>query len=286
MSGKLEGKIAIVTGGGRGLGRAVAHAFSRQGAAIVVADYGVTLDGSGSSSEPAEEAAAEIRAAGGTAQASMADVGDPDQARELVDGTIERFGKLDILVNAAGILGHGGILDVTDRGWRAVLRVNLSGTFNTTRAAAAHWQSTRSGGRLINFGSDAGFYGVPDEIAYATSKAGIEAFTLSCAAALGDLGVTCNVVHPQALTRLTGSIPIEKRPDPQRWLTSEFDPANVAPALIYLASDEGGWITGRTLACFGYEIHLYSAPARVRSLYSPGPWDIDLLFERFRPSFA
>jgi NAD(P)-dependent dehydrogenase (short-subunit alcohol dehydrogenase family) len=284
MSGRLARKVAIVTGGGRGIGRALARAFSLHGATVVVADYGVALDGAGSSNEPAEEAAVEIRAAGGTVQASMTDVGDADQARALVDGTIERFGKLDILVNAAGILGHGGILDVTDRDWREVLRVNLTGTFNTTRAAAAHWRARGAGGRLINFGSDAGFYGVPDEVAYSASKAGIEAFTLSCAASLRDIGVTCNVVHPQALTRLTGSIPIEKRPDPQRWLTDEFDPANVAPALIYLASDEAGWITGRTLACFGYEIHLYSAPARVRSLYSPGPWDIDVLFERFRAS--
>jgi NAD(P)-dependent dehydrogenase (short-subunit alcohol dehydrogenase family) len=286
VAGRLNGKIAIVTGGGRGIGQAVAKAFSRQGATVVVADYGVGLDGTGSSNGPAQETVDEIQAAGGSAQVSVTDVGDAEQARKLIQQTVERFGRLDILVNAAGILGHGGIADVTEQDFDQVMRVNLKGTFNTTRYAARHWRAVQAGGRLINVGSDAGFYGVPEEIAYATSKAGLEAFTLSCAGSLRDVGVTCNVVHPQALTRLTGSIPIEQRPDPERWLTDEFNPAKVAPGLIYLASDEGAWITGRTLACFGYEIHLYSTPARVRSLFSPGPWDLDVLFDRFRPVFG
>ncbi len=282
MPGRLNGKIAIVTGGGRGIGQAVAKAFSQQGATVVVADSGVSLNGTGSSSGPANETVTEILAAGGSAQDSFTDVGDSEQARRLIEGTVERLGRLDILVNAAGILGHGGIAEVTEQDFDQVIRVNLKGTFNTTRYAAHHWRAAQAGGRLINFGSDAGFYGVKNEIAYSTSKAGIEAFTLCCAASLKDAGVTCNVVHPQAATRLTGSIPIEERPDPERWRTNEFDAANVTPGLIYLASDEGAWITGRTLACFGYEIHLYSTAGRVRSFYSPGPWDLDVLFDRFR----
>jgi len=285
MSARLAGKIAAVTGGGRGVGREVALAFAREGAVVVVADLGVELDGTGGSPLPAEEVATQIRAAGGEARAHAVDVGDPDEAESLVRNAVDELGRLDILVNAAGILRQGTIFEQTREDWEATLRVHLDGTFNTTRAAAAHWRESGRGGRLINAGSDAGLYGVEDSVAYAAAKAGVSVLTLSCAETLRPYGVTANVFHPQAATRMTGSIPRDRLPEPERWETDEFDPAHVPPALVYLASDEAGWITGCVLAGFGYEVHLYSLPRRVRSLYSPGPWELDVLFDRFRQVF-
>lgn len=282
---RLTGKVAIVTGAGRGIGRAVGEALATEGATVVVADAGVELDGTAGSSGPAEDAAEAIRAGGGAADAVAVDVSDDDATQELVTGTVARHGRLDILVNAAGILRQGTIFDQTVEDWDATLRVHMTGTFNTTRWAARHWRTAGSGGRLINVGSDAGLFGVQDSVAYAAAKAGIVAFTLSCAETLAAYGVTANVFIPQAATRMTGSIAPEQLPDRERWAAGEFAPEHVPPGLVYLASDDSAWLTGAVVAGFGYEVHRYALPRRARSLYSPGPWDLDVLFQRLRPAF-
>jgi NAD(P)-dependent dehydrogenase (short-subunit alcohol dehydrogenase family) len=255
----------------------------------VIADLGSALDGRGSDVGPAEEAAAEIRARGGACAAVTVDVGDPEQAGELVTETLRRFEKVDILVNAAGIIRPGSILDLDPEDWDATLRVHLGGTLNTSRCVVAHWAATEGEGRrLVNVSSDAALYGEGSYTAYAVAKAGIVALTLSCAETLRDLGATANVFIPQAATRMTASIPLEELPDPDRWRTGEFDPAHVPPALVYLVSDEASWISGQIVGGWGFEVHLYSKPKRLRSIYSPGPWDLDSLFARlpetFRPS--
>ena len=283
---RLEGKVAIVTGGARGIGRQVAGAFAREGASVMIADLGAALDGSGHDAGVAQAAAAEIRAEGGSCQGMSADVGDPEQARAIVANTVDAFAKVDVLVNVAGNIRPGAIGDVELDDWEATLRVHLTGTLNTTRAAFRHWtESAGTGRRLINVSSDAGLFGDEGYLAYGVAKAGIVALTLGCAEPLAALGGTANVFIPQAATRMTGSIPMDELPDADRWRTGEFDAAHVPPALVYLASDEADWISGQIVGGWGYEVHLYAKPRRARSIFSPGPWSLDELFGRFRVAF-
>lgn len=283
---RLKDKVAIVTGGARGVGRAVARAFAREGATVVIADHGVELDGTKPASAPLDLTVAEIVASGGRAHASFTDVAVEDQAEALISGTIDRFGQLDVLVNAAAVMRHGAINETPRADWDMQMRVNVGGAFNTTRMAAAHWIRAGTGGRLLNFGSDAGLYGVGGEVAYSASKAAVISLTLSCAQTLGAYGVTSNVIHPQAATRLTASIPRDQLPDSDRWAGDEFDPDHVPPALIYLASDAGGWINGCIVAAFGYEVHLYRLAERAASIYSEGPWDQHSLERSIREEFG
>ena len=283
---RLKRKVAVVTGGARGVGRSVAKAFAREGATVVIADSGVQLDGTEPARAPLEATVAELMLSGLDVHASFTDVTDPGQVGVLVESTVERFGRLDILVNAAAVMRHGSINEASSDDWNVQMKVNAGGAFITTRAAALHWTRSRSPGRLINFGSDAGLFGVGSEVAYSASKAAVIALTLSCAQSLGPFGVTCNVVHPQAATRLTAGIPTEQLPDSERWATGEFDPDHVPPALIYIASDAGDWINGCVLATFGYEVHLYRLADRARSIYSDGPWEQGALERRIKEEFS
>ena len=214
LSLPLRGLSAIVTGAGRGLGRAEALELARLGAAVVVNDYGQPgRDGSGEASAgPAEEVAAEIRATGGTALAHTGDVSDFAQARTLVDSAVDAFGRLDILVNNAGILRDRMVFSMAEEEWDSVLRVHLKGHFNTTRFAAAHWRerSKRAGqpvfGRIVNTSSEAFLAGSAGQPNYAAAKGGIVGLTTSSALALGRYGVTANAICPRARTRMTEDV--------------------------------------------------------------------------------
>jgi NAD(P)-dependent dehydrogenase (short-subunit alcohol dehydrogenase family) len=288
--GMLDGKTAIVTGAGRGIGREVALLFAQEGARVIVNDLGVSVSGEGDDPRPAEEVVDEITKAGGVAIANFADVADTDQAEDLVRAALNEWGQLDILVNVAGILRDRMIFNMTEEEWDAVVRVHMRGTYATTRFASLHWRQRRDGGRLINFTSGSGLFGAPGQPNYAAAKMGIWGFTLSCARALGRYGVTANSIAPGAATRMTDSVPGDRR-SAMNTTTSdaakgtERDPANIAPPVAYLASDEGGWINGRCIGVSGYRVTLYSQIKPEVVLQGNAPWDMESLSKRIPQAF-
>ncbi|MEU9101254.1 3-oxoacyl-ACP reductase [Streptomyces sp. NPDC048361] len=263
----LEGLSAIVTGAGRGLGRAEALELARLGAAVVVNDFGQPgRDGSGQASKgPAEEVAAEIRAAGGRATAHTGDVADHQQAGELVQLAIDTYGKLDILVNNAGILRDRMIFSMSEAEWDSVIHVHLKGHFNTTHFAAAHWRgrSKAAGGpvygRIVNTSSEAFLAGSAGQPNYAAAKGGIVGLTTSTALALAKYGVTANAICPRARTRMTEDVfagfaePAEGRLDP-------LAPEHVSPLVGYLASPAAGRVNGQLLVVHGGMVAIVERP--------------------------
>ncbi|MGW2487514.1 3-oxoacyl-ACP reductase [Streptomyces sp. NPDC001606] len=273
MSLPLAGLSAIVTGAGRGLGRAEALELARLGAAVVVNDYGRPgRDGTGEASAgPAEEVVAEIRAAGGTAVAHTGDVSDHRQAEALVRSAIEEYGKLDILVNNAGILRDRMVFSMTEDEWDSVLRVHLKGHFNTTRFAAAHWRerSKAAGGekvhgRIVNTSSEAFLAGSAGQPNYAAAKGGIVGLTTSTALALARYGVTANAICPRARTRMTEDV-FAGFTRPEEGL-DPLAPEHVAPLVGYLASPAAARINGQLLVVHGGMVAVMERP-RVRAKF-------------------
>ncbi|MET7615442.1 3-oxoacyl-ACP reductase [Streptomyces sp. NPDC005408] len=267
MSLPLEGLSAIVTGAGRGLGRAEALELARLGAAVVVNDYGRPgRDGSGeASAAPAEDVAAEIRAAGGRAVAHLGDVSDFESARALVELAVTTYGKLDILVNNAGILRDRMVFSMTESEWDSVIRVHLKGHFNTTHFASVHWRErskTAGGpvyGRIVNTSSEAFLAGSAGQPNYAAAKGGIVGLTTSTALALSKYGVTANVICPRARTRMTEDVfagfaePVDGGLDP-------LAPEHVAPLVGYLASPASGNVNGQLLVVHGGMVAVVERP--------------------------
>jgi NAD(P)-dependent dehydrogenase (short-subunit alcohol dehydrogenase family) len=286
--GRLDGRVAIVTGAGRGIGRSVALLLAAEGASVVVNDIGAALDGSGGDAGPAQQVAAEIADVGGKAVASLADVSDHGAAEGLIATAVEQFGRLDVLVNVAGILRDRMVFTMSEQEWDDVIRVHLKGTFSTTKFAAAHWRSVRdesAQNRIINFTSVSGLHGAPGQPNYAAAKMGIVGLTYSCANALGRYGVTANAISPGAATRMTESVPTERR----RAVTAtdtERSPDNIAPVVAYLASEQSGWINGQIVSSRGYEVALYNIPQPVITIVGTGPWDVDALAGQMERSFG
>ncbi|MER6469558.1 3-oxoacyl-ACP reductase [Streptomyces collinus] len=266
MSLPLDGRSAVVTGAGRGLGRAEAMELARLGAAVVVNDYGQPgRDGSGAASAtPAERTAAEIRDAGGRAVAHTGDVSDFGQARELVGRAVAEFGGLDILVNNAGILRDRMVFSMTEDEWDSVIRVHLKGHFNTTHFAAAHWRerSKAAGGpvygRIVNTSSEAFLAGSAGQPNYAAAKGGIVGLTTSTALALAKYGVTANAICPRARTRMTEDVFAGVRP-PAEGL-DPLAPEHVAPLVGYLASPAAARVNGQLLVVHGGMVAVVERP--------------------------
>lgn len=251
MSGLLEGRIAIVTGAGRGIGRAHALELARHGARVVVNDFGVALDGS-ADDNPALAVVEEIKALGSDAVANDADVADFGQAQAMVQQAIDTFGALDILVNNAGIVRDRMLVNATEDEWDAVMRVHLKGHFAPLRHAAAYWRAeSKAGrprhGRVINTTSGAGLQGSIGQTAYSTAKGGIAAMTLVAAAELGRVGVTVNAIAPVAKTRMTEGA----------FDTSQMAlPEDNSPIVAWLASEQAAHVTGRVFEIDGGKLTL------------------------------
>jgi NAD(P)-dependent dehydrogenase (short-subunit alcohol dehydrogenase family) len=261
VSGICEDRIVVVTGAGRGIGRAHALEFARQGAHVVVNDLGTEVDGTGASVGPAEEVAAEIRAMGRTALVNGDDVADERGAENLIAAAIAEFGRLDVLVNNAGILRDRMLVNMSFEEWDAVVRVHLRGTFGPTRFASAFWRARSKAGeqvdaRVINTTSPSGIYGNVGQTNYGAAKAGIASFTVIAAMELARYGVTVNAIAPGAATRMTTPLREARGAAPER-APHGFDPSapdNIAPIVVWLGSRESSAITGRVFNVSGGRI--------------------------------
>jgi len=255
LTGICEGRIAIVTGAGRGLGREHALELARQGAKVVVNDLGTSGAGEGASSGPAQDVVDEITAMGGEAVTNGADVADFGSAQQMVQQAIDTFGGLDVLVNNAGFLRDRMLVNAAEDEWDAVIRVHLKGHFATMRHAASYWRDEAKAGRtrqarIINTSSGAGLQGSIGQATYSAAKAGIAGLTLVAAAELGRYGVTVNALAPAARTRMTEAAFAETMAKPEDGFDA-MDPTNVAPLVAWLASEDSGDVTGRVIESEG-----------------------------------
>ena len=253
MAKLCEGRVAIVTGAGRGIGREYALMLAAHGARVVVNDLGGSRDGTGTSVEPAQEVVDEIRKGGGEAIVNGADVSDFAGAREMITQAIASFGKLDVLVNNAGILRDRMLVNMTEAEWDAVIKVHLKGTFAPAHHAAAYWRDLAKKGekvdaRLINTTSISGIYGNAGQTNYGAAKAGIAAFTIIAARELIRYGITVNAIAPGALTRLTEDLGIGQRSEEDK---ARMHPRWIAPIVTWLASMQSRHVTGRVFEASG-----------------------------------
>ncbi|MFM7271413.1 MAG: SDR family oxidoreductase [Actinomycetes bacterium] len=256
MPGICEGRIVIVTGAGRGIGRGHALEFARQGAKVVVNDLGAELDGTGSSTGPAGEVVDAIRAMGGEAVANGSDVADWEGAQALIATAVDTFGGLDVLVNNAGFLRDRMLFSSGEDEWDAVIRVHLKGHFAPARFASAYWrEQSKNGvavsGRIINTSSGAGLMGSVGQGAYSAAKAGIAAMTLVQSAELARYGVTANAIAPAARTRMTEQVFADTMAKPEDDAFDVMAPENVAPLVVWLGSAESAGVTGRVFEVEG-----------------------------------
>jgi len=264
----LEGRVAIVTGGGRGIGRAHALELAAHGATVVVNDLGVGVHGEAAAESPAEAVVAEIAAAGGTAVADGASVTDWQAMRALVAATVDRFGRLDAVVNNAGIVRDRMITSLEEDDWDAVIAVHLKGTFTLTKHACDHWRTEakrggRATGRIVNTTSGAGLLGNAGQAPYGTAKAAIAGLTIITALEMQRYGVTANAVSPWARTRMTESLAAAAAEPAARAGWDALDPGNSSPVVAWLASEESGWLSGQVLRISG------------NTMWRMLPWSVD-----------
>jgi NAD(P)-dependent dehydrogenase (short-subunit alcohol dehydrogenase family) len=276
MSGLCEGRVVIVTGAGRGIGRAHALSFAAEGAAVVVNDVGADVDGSGSSTGPAAEVVRQITDRGGRAVISGHDVADETGARALVATAVDEFGRLDVLVNNAGILRDRMLVNMSFEEWDAVIRVHLRGTFGPSHAAAQHWRERSKAGeevsaRIINTSSPSGIYGNVGQSNYGAAKAGIASFTVIAAMELARYGVTVNAIAPVAATRMTIPLSTEGAAGP--------GPEDISPLVVWLGSEQSAGVTGRVFNVRGGRISVAEGWHAGPGVSREGHWQPDELGE-------
>jgi NAD(P)-dependent dehydrogenase (short-subunit alcohol dehydrogenase family) len=279
MTGICEGRVVVVTGAGRGIGREHALEFARQGARVVVNDLGAEVDGTGGSTGPAGEVVDEIRAMGGEAVANGDDVSDVDGAGRIIQTAIDTFGGLDTLVNNAGILRDRMLVNMTVDEWDAVTRVHLRGTFAPSHAALEYWRARSKAGetndaRIINTTSPSGIYGNVGQTNYGAAKAGIAAFTVIAAMEVGRYGVTVNAIAPAALTRMTENLGMGQRAAERaddEW--KPLSPENIAPIVVWLGSSESRGVTGRVFNVQGGHLSVAEGWVEGPAVDKEGRWD-------------
>jgi NAD(P)-dependent dehydrogenase (short-subunit alcohol dehydrogenase family) len=280
--GALDGRVAVITGAGRGVGREHALLFAAEGAKVVVNDLGGGTDGTGSDATPAQQVVDEIRAAGGDAVANGEDVADTQGAQRLVQAALDAFGDLHVLVNNAGILRDRMLVNMSDEEWDSVVRVHLRGHFAPTRAAARYWREKSKSGAavdaaIINTTSTSGLFGNVGQSNYGAAKSGLASFTTIVQDELERYGVRVNAIAPAARTRLTGTIPAGES-DGSINETAEVgfdpnDPANIAPFVAYLATKDCP-IRGRVFFVHGGSVHLFQPWAIVDSIGRSQRWTV------------
>ncbi|MCB1251159.1 MAG: SDR family NAD(P)-dependent oxidoreductase [Acidimicrobiales bacterium] len=256
MAGLCEGRVCIVTGAGRGIGREHSLMLAEHGAKVVVNDLGGSMSGEGSEAGPAQEVADEIVAAGGEAVANTDDISTWAGAERLVAQAVDAFGKLDVLVNNAGILRDKMLVNMSEAEWDAVIQVHLKGTAGPSHFAAAHWRERSKAGeevaaRIINTSSPSGIYGNVGQTNYGAAKAGIAAFTIIAAKELARYGVTVNAIAPAALTRMTENLGMGAAPEE---IKEKMSPRWIAPIVTWLASEESAGVTGRVFDVTGMRL--------------------------------
>jgi NAD(P)-dependent dehydrogenase (short-subunit alcohol dehydrogenase family) len=281
----LTGKVAIVTGAGRGIGREHALALARAGAKILVNDLGASITGEGADEGPAHDVVRELEALGVEAVANGENVADVAGAKRMVDQALERFGRLDILVNNAGILRDRMLVNMEEAEWDAVIEVHLKGHFAPTHHAAAYWRELSKSGeqvraRVINTSSPSGVFGNVGQANYGAAKAGIVGFTLIAAQELGRYGVTVNAIAPNARTRMTESA-FGAMPPPEEGF-DPVDPANASPIVVALCADEAQNITGQVFYVYGGVVNMLRGWEAGELLASDERWDPDVLLDELR----
>lgn len=281
--GMLDGKVAVVTGAGGGIGKEVALELARQGAKVVVNDYGVSINGSNPTSEVANQVVEEIKSFGGEAVANANSVAEMESAKAIIETAFQEYGDLDILVCVAGNLRERMIFNMSEEEWDSVINTHLKGHFATMHYATKHMREQKKG-RIVTFTSTAGLEGSSGQPNYSAAKAGIVGLTLSTAVAMAKYNVTCNTICPTAMTRMIERVQGSRLSQ----LTEEdISPRHVAPVVAFLCSDHASHVTGQIVAVKGREISLWGHHRQLRSIYNyGGDWTSEQIQQVFDKSLG
>jgi NAD(P)-dependent dehydrogenase (short-subunit alcohol dehydrogenase family) len=286
MPGIVDGKVAIVTGAGRGIGRGIALLLAAEGARVVVCDVGASIEGEGADATPAHAVADEIKKAGGEAIVSTLSVAEPSSGDKIVKAALDAFGRVDILVNNAGILRDRIFHRMSWADWSEVINVHLNGSFIMSRACAMQFREQKSGS-YVHMTSTSGLVGNFGQANYAAAKMGIVGLSRGIALDMARFNVRSNCVSPFAWTRMVQSIPTDSPEEQARVArASQVTPEKVAPLVVYLASDQASGITGQILSARNNEIYLFNANRPIRSLHRSDGWTPQKLAEQLKGAFA
>ena len=284
MSGMVEGKVVVVTGAGGGIGRDIALAMAKQGARVVVNDIGASVSGEGSDAGPAQRVVDEIKAAGGTAVANTDSVSEPAAAQRIVETAVDTFGRIDVVVNNAGILRDRFFHKMSEPEWDAVIKVHLYGAYYVSRSAANHFKEQGSGA-FVHMTSTSGLIGNFGQANYSAAKLGIAALSKSIALDMQKFNVRSNCIAPFAWSRMIGSIPTETEAEKARVeRIKQMTPAKIAPIAVYLGSDAAKEVNGQIFAVRNNEIFLISQPRPVRSVHRSEGWTPESVAEHAMPA--